>query len=408
MSWFEKLVGKAVGRSDAKAEEKPSPELSPQAVAILLDRWLEQVSSLKQLRMHDHAYRLMNSARGITLRSMQADPSDPMPWVNIGRVQLADENFAEAKKVLDHAIDLAQKSGNKDVEGFAGAALFQVQRLQGSTGDEVVDTKKPLTQAEYRAFQRQTLEQIFYVCQSCGHLNLMVGEHCCYCQFAPQNLTDAKLSMTLTTMYFRVPTMLGIALEIQRGNKPHEFIEGLSTILNSIESDQGILEKIQRGEEDDHLDFKAIDHCPSCDKRIWASTADACPHCHATLGRPALQKLAICVDRILQQFVWTARRSDSKEFEQFIILLVNMKYSLVRAQMGPTDAQRHMATELIIKLSPLYTQNGGGAVWVKNADKVISEVIDPSVHEHLEATINAFRDELRHFLHLMSDAVSLF
>lgn len=404
--WLEKLIGLAV-RQDSKELNLPPPD-PPNVVAQILNVWLEQAASLKQLRMHDHAYRLLNSARSLTLSSMKADPLDPMAWVNIGRVLLASEDYGEAKKVLDHAIELAQQSGNTDVEGFAGSALFQVLRQQSDGDDEIVDLKKTLTQAQYRVFQRQQLEQMFYVCQSCGHLNLMMGEHCAHCHFAPKDLNDIKLSGTLCTVHFKVPTLLGIALEIQRDKNPHDFIHDLDVLLNRIESDQGVLEKIRQNAEDDYLDFNALDHCPSCHGMVWRSDAVECPKCHTKLNRPMLQKLAICVDRILQQFIWTARRSDSKEFGKFITLMVNIKYMLVRVQRGPTEAQRHTAAELLIKLSPLYTQNGGGVVWVRSADKVVSEVLNPDVHKDIGPTIDFFRDELKHFLCLTSDAVSLF
>ena len=53
-------------------------------MAHILDVRLEQVASLKQLRMNDQAYRVMNMMRGITLESMKADSKDPMAWINMG------------------------------------------------------------------------------------------------------------------------------------------------------------------------------------------------------------------------------------------------------------------------------------------------------------------------------------
>jgi rubrerythrin len=303
---------------------------------------------------------------------------------------------------------LAQQSGNTQVEGFAGAARFQMLRQQPSASQEAFDLTKPLTQAQYRAYQLQNLGEMFYVCQSCGHLNLMLGEHCAHCQFAPQNLSDLQLSLALCAFNFKTTTLLQIAQQIQQGRKPHEFIDGLDGILKRFDTDQGILEKIRQNAEDDHLDFKALDRCPSCAKVVWSSSTDVCPNCHANLNRPMLLKLTICVDRLLQQLVWNIRRSDTTEFARFVILLVNLKYLLVRAQMAPTDEQRHAATELLLKISPLYAQNGGGVVWVKSATKVVSEVLNPEVHKDIGPTLDFIREELKHFLHLVSDAVSLF
>jgi len=406
--WLERLVGKAMGRGDAPKQESVTSATPPDIVAYILDVWLEQAASLKQLRMHDHALQLMNIARAITLESMRADPSDPMAWVNIGRVQLADEKFESAKEVLDHAKELAQQSCNTSVEGFADAALFQVLRRQPSVSQAVFDLANPLTQDQYRAHLRQSLSQMFYVCQSCGHLNLMLGEHCAHCRFAPRDLSEVQLSLTMSALNFNTPTLLGIALKIQQGRKPNEFIDGFDAILTGYDTDKGVLEKIRLNAEDDHLDFKTLDRCASCGKVIWASSSDECPTCHAKLNRPTLLKLAICVDRLLQQLIWNLRRSETDEFEQFVILLVNLKYSLVRTQMAPTDAQRHAATELLLKISPLYTQNGGGVVWVKSATTVISEVLNLEVHKDIGPTIDFIRDEVKHFLRLMSDAVSLF
>ena len=406
--WFKKLVGQTKIRQETKAQEPTRRPPSLEVDAYILDVWLERVASLKQLRMHDHAFRVMNMARGITLESMQANPADPMAWVNIGRVQIADEKFDSAKEVLNHAIELAQKCGNTEVEGFAGAALFQVLRQQPFASQKAFDLTKPLTHEQYRDYQRQNLGKMFYVCQSCGHLNLMLGEHCAHCRYAPQDLSDLQLSVALCANNFDLPTLLQIAQKIQQGRKPFEFIDNLDTLLKQFDTDDGILEKIQRNAEDDHLDFKAIDHCPSCAKVVWSSSADACPSCHVRLNRPLLLKLAICVDRLLQQLIWNLRRSDTEAYAQFVILLVNLKYLLVRAQMAPTDAQRHAATELMLKISPLYAQNGGGCVWVKSATNVVSEVLNPEVHKDIGPTLDFIRDELKHLLHLISDAVSLF
>lgn len=406
--WFEKLVGPAKNHPETTAQGPTGHPVSPVMDAYVLDVWLERAASLKQLRMYDRAYRVMNMARGITLESMQADPSDPMAWVNIGRVQIADEKFDSAKEVLSHAIELAKKCGNTEVEGFAGAALFQLLRQQSSASHETLDLTKSLTQEQYQIYLRQNLEKMFYVCQSCGHLNLMLGEHCAHCRFAPQNLGDVQLSVTLSTINFKTPTMLAIALQIQQGHNPREFIPELADAISRADSDQDILEKIKQHTEDDYLDFKTLDHCPSCAKVVWASNADVCPNCHVELNRSTLLKLAICVDRLLQQLIWSVRGSETAEFAEFVILLVNLEYSLVRGQMAPTDAQRHTATELLLKISPLYTQNGGGVVWIKSSDSVVGEVIDANVHKDIGPTISFLRDELRHFLQLVSDAVSLF
>lgn len=65
-------------------------------------------------------------------------------------------------------------------------------------------------------------------------------------------------------------------------------------------------------------------------------------------------------------------------------------------------------TQLLLKLSPLYAQNRGGRVLIQSPAAVLSEVIDPSVHNDIGPTMDYLRDEVKHFLHLMSDAVSLF
>lgn len=407
-SWFDRLIGKPKKAPEAKAPLPPHRPPSPDTVAHILDVRLEQAASLKQLRMHDHAYHVMNMARGLTLESMQADPKDPMAWLNIGRVQLADEQFDEAKKVLNHGAGLAKASGNTQVAGFIDAALFQVLRRQPCASLKTFDFSKPLTEEEYHAYRDQSLGEMFYVCQSCGHLNLMVGEHCAHCRFAPQTLSDIQLAFTLSANRFKTATLVQIAQKIQMGQKPDEFIDSLDDIMSHFDTDQGVLEKIRTNTEDDYLDFKALDRCPACKKTIWPSSADVCPHCQAKLNRPMLLKLAICVDRLLQQFVWNLQRRDTKEYAQLVILLVNLKYQLVRAQQAPTDAQRHSATELILKTNAFFAGNGGGVVWVHSPTSVVSQVIDPTVHKDIGATMDFIRDELKNFLRLVSDAVSLF
>lgn len=413
-SWLKKVLGQAkaqrpeAARPEASAPESPHQATPPNLVAYMLDVRLEQASSLKQLRMHDQAYRVMNMMRGITLESMQADPEDPMAWVNIGRVQIEDEKFESAKEVIDHARKLAKRSGNTQVEGITDILRFQLLRRQPKASQETFDLSQPLTGEQYQEYMGKTLGEMFYVCQSCGHLNLMLGEHCPHCRFAPKNLRECQVSLSLSAMNCKTTTLVEIAQQIQRGRKPHEFIDNLDTIIKRFPTDQGLLEKIEKNAEDDYLNFLAYDRCPACSKRVWPSSAEVCPHCQAKLDRPMLLKLALCVDRILQQLIWNLRRSDTEAYAQFVILLVNLKYLLVRKQQAPSDAQRHAAAELLLKISPLYAQNGGGVVWVKSPTKVVSEVLDFSVHKDIGPTMDFIRDELQHFLRLVSDAVSLF
>ena len=413
-NWFKKLLGQPkarqvpVAQPEAKAREAPHEALSPEVVAYILDVRLEQVASLKQLRMNDQAYRVMNMMRGITLESMKADSKDPMAWINIGRVQLEDEKFDAVKEVIDHAKRLAKESGNEVLAGFADALRFQWQRRQPNASRESFDLTKPLTEDQYQAYMGKALGEMFYVCQSCGHLNLMLGEHCSNCRFAPKDLSECQVSMALSAMNCTTPTLVQIAQQIQRGRKPHEFIDNLDAIIQRYPTDQGILEKIKKNAEDDHLNFRAYDCCPSCSKRVWPSSADVCPHCQAKLNRPMLLKLALCVDRLLQQFVWNLQRNDTKEYAQLIILLVNLKYQLVRVQQAPTDAQRHAATELLLKTHAFFAGNGGGVVFVHSPTSVVSQVLDPTVHKDIGPTMDRVRDELQHFLRLVSDSVSLF
>jgi len=311
--------------------------------------------------------------------------------------------------VFEHARSLAKQQGNASVEGFAGSGLFIVMRRQVVGNDtEPLDLSQPLTEEQFQRYERQQLEEACYVCQGCGHLNLMLGEHCAHCRFAPENLEQARLSISLSSMHFKTATLLRIGANLQQGKNPFEFIDGLEALVKSIDSDMGILQKIQDNQEDDHLDFKAIDRCASCGKKVWPSSATTCTHCNNPLDRSMLLRLAICVDRLLQQWIWTVHTSDAREFQQWVLLLVNMKYQLIRSQMSPTNVQRHKATQLLLQLSPLYTQNQGGLVRIKDPATVVSEVLDVSVHKDIGPTVDYLRDEVKHFLHLMSDSVSLF
>ena len=409
MNPIQKWLQKVAGKKEPLPELEPSAPIPPHVVAILLNVWLEQAESLMQLRMHDHANKKMNLARGVTLESMHANPSDPWAWVNIGRVQLVDEKFDSATEVFEHAITLAQQEGMSDAEDAAGAGLFQVRRRQGAALDDApLDLDQPLNDEQVKQYNRETLEQMCYVCQCCGQLNLMLGEHCAHCRFAPETLDQVRLSIAMSAMHFKTQTLLKIALKRQQGENPYVFIDGITEALQKIDPNQGILEKIQRNAEDDHLDFKAWDKCHACGKKVWASSAATCPHCNQPLDRPKLLQLAICVHRLLSQWIWTVHTSEASEFEQFVLLLVNLKYQLIRQQQGPTDAQRRKATQLLLKLSPLYAQNRGGRVLIQSPTSVLSEVIDPSLHKDIGPTMDYLRDEVKHFLHLMNDAVSLF
>lgn len=413
--WLNRLKGGGGSEPKLRASDSLCDVVPPEQVAIYLDLWLEQAASLKQLRMHEYADRKLDMARGVTLESMKVDPEMALAWVNIARVQLASEDFAGAKETINVAKGLARRSNDKPMEEFASAVLFQVMRQQEPELNKnwvVAGEAKFKSMEDYKAWKDQFIARAFYVCQSCGHIILIAGEHCQHCHFAPSNADEENVAICLSTMYLHVSEMLDVALEIQRGRTPFDIIPRLRSIINewnsTVSKRSGFIIDKAKFHSDDYLDFNLLDHCAACGAKIWTSRDVDCHQCGAIPDRPQLMKLAICVENVLQQFIWNLRRSNDENFMRFITLLVNIKYSSTRAQVGPTDAQRQSAPILLVKLSPIYTQNGAGVVRVKSIDEIEYEVLNQSAHKDIVPTMKYLVDELKHFAYLISDSVSLF
>ena len=390
-SMFERMRGRAPKEPHAPA---PLPEA---VIGPVLDVWLEQAASLHELRKHELANRKMAIAISVALENVTSHPASTFAWFELGRVQLAAKNPDEAKQAFEMLGVLGKNQKDESIVELANSAMLRAQRLR--------------VEKDQSFSKDMVIEKLFYACQSCGRLVLFIGSHCPHCKFAPSTPAEVGLSVGLSTIYFHVPNMLNMSRDMQWGKNPHKSMPDLASFAKnySEEDAESVLSKLKRRAADDHLDFKMLESCNACGAGATnPSWVEDCEKCHQPLRRPALLRLAICIDHVLQHFVWNIKRSDSDDFSNFVTLMVNVKHSIIRNQTGPTDPQRRWAQSLVMKLSPLITDNGAGMVTLKDLQTITGQVLDAKINEGITATIENLVGELKHFVHLTSDQVSLF
>ena len=389
-SFLDKLFRKR-SESEFDVPALPSGDIGP-----IIDTWIAQAQSLRELRLYAHEQRKLTIAEKVALKRIKEQPEAMGAWHSLGDVYLATQRAHEAAEAFLMIKNWSEKSGNTYWLEAATDGLIRVARLEAT-----------LQRVPYE----RNIIGMFYACQSCGNLILFLGSHCPHCKFAPATPHEAATGIVLSIMRFTVPDLLAVSRSIQWKEPPADFVDGFEEIVHSAEAEPSVaavLGKLKEKSADDFLDFQALETCHECGNVTNHSWLSTCSNCGHKLNRPDLMNLALCVHRILQHFIWGIRRSESPEFAKLITLLVNIKYRIIRQQEGPTDAERTLARRLLEQISPLWTQNNGGYVEVKSPDCIRGCVVDESVHPQIGRTISSLEGELRNYTRLTSDQVGLF
>ncbi|MGH2509953.1 MAG: hypothetical protein ACRDHZ_21440, partial [Ktedonobacteraceae bacterium] len=264
-----------------------SDALPAELVWYLFDVWLEQAKSLKALDMEQAAERKLRIATDVAIRSINANSDSASAWINLARVRIVSENYDGAVDALNKGKYWAEQHSDTDASTMALHLAAVLTRQRANTSGNNLDGASGM----------------FYVCQKCGHFIYYVGGHCPYCKYVPTTIDETRLSCVLSRRFFRVDTLLDVALKIQFKSRPEQFMvpSELQPALKEVTEGEciEILQKIKKHSADDHLDFASLECCGQCKTRIWESWADVCSACVAPLERPSLAKFVICVERVL-------------------------------------------------------------------------------------------------------------
>lgn len=169
-----------------------------------------------------------------------------------------------------------------------------------------------------------------------------------------------------------------------------------------------VLSKLEQRKADDHLDFRTFEACSHCDSVSNPSWVRECQTCKTPLNRPELLELLICISHLLQHLVWNIRRDTSEAFSDFMILLVNLWGRTMRHQTGPANAERKWVHQLLVDISPIWTESRGGLVEVHSITQIQGKVVNVSVNPKVGLTVDHLEAELRNFARLTSDQTGLF
>lgn len=382
-------------RKGGKVEDE-IPTLPPGNIGLTIDLWIAQATSLRELRRYDLEQRKFEIAEAVALKRHAEQPNSMDALHSLGRIYLEAQKPENAAEIFLTMKDIGTKVGSAYWEESAITGLAHVSRLQA--------TMK-------QSLGGRNINGIFYACQACGHLILFLGTHCPHCRFAPSTPHEVAVGIVLSTYDLKVPSLLHVSRRIQQNEKPADFISDFEKWVHeatSMSSVSAVQEKLKTSHADDFLDFHVLDTCQHCGVVARSSWLRECKKCQQPFDRPDLVNLAVCTHYIVQHFVWGMRESEPVAFSEFVTLLLNIEGKIIRHQKGPTDAEREWARQLMIAISPLWTENGGGTVKIKSPNDIRGTVVDKSIHPQLEEKIMHLEAELRYFAYLTSDQVGLF
>ncbi|RDI98933.1 tetratricopeptide repeat protein [Dyella solisilvae] len=392
------MMGSFFDRFFKKDVESPVdvPVLPPGDIGHTVDLWIAQATSLRELRQYKLEKAKLAIAEAVARKRVQDQPESMEAWYALGRIYFEGQKPKEAAEAFFAIKDWAEKAGSAFWAREATQGLVRVSGLESRLEQNL---------------RGRNINGMFYACQSCGILILYLGTHCPYCRFAPSTPDEAAAGLVLSIDHLRAPKLLQVARGIQQKEKPWEIIHGFGDAVRAMVDDPGvaaILSKLKESSADDFLDFRPLERCSSCGSITHSSWLLACDECGQALNNPDLVNLAICVHHITQHFVWGIHRSEAPEFAEFVTLLVNIQSMIIRHQRGPTDAERAWARQLLMRISPMWTQNMGGYVDATSLDAIRGTVVDESVNPQIGRTIRHLEGELRNFVRLTSDQVGLF
>ena len=374
-------------------DRRPALPLGP--IWPIVDIWLAQAASLHELRQYEVEKRKLKIAESAAFQRLEEQPQSTDAWFCLGRVYLAANEPEKAKDAFQMLQELAVKAGNAQLAKQAFDEEVRARQLEAAIGQSLKD---------------RVIESIIHTCQSCGNTILFIGSHCPHGRFAPSNEEEVTIGSILSTAQCRVPTLLEISREIQKGRKPMDFIPELADSVREAPDGHAdaVLSKLERFKADDHLDSRTIEACPHCDAVSNPSWMRECHACKAPLDRPELVELLICISHLLQHLIWNIHRETSEPFSDFVILLVNVWGRIIRHQTGPTEAERKWVHQLLVKINPIWTENRGGLIEVHSLSHIRGKVMDVTVNPKVGLTVDHLEGELRNLIRLTSDQTGLF
>lgn len=319
---------------------------------------LAKAQSLQKLDRNDEARQVLQEAERMVTNYLSQNQRDKKAHMMLAL-------FYNEAGVVDRAetiIDRLLKSGEfqlTDQERFILSGQLQKIRREHPSGERSSVGPEGFTQV--------------YCCQNCGRLHNFVSMPCPHCDWSPQTIEEAARSIILSNAHFKIPALLIMSQEMANGRPADDVVPNLikdgQTYLTNAQQRQAVEEVfslLRQNEHKNHRSMQMVRECANCGGRVLFSRAEECEKCSAPVNWPDPVRTLACMDNLLWLLEQRVEVSSSKEFSDFVCILVAMINNLLRKQESPSGQHRKYALDLLGALGGISDINNGAIIQTKN------------------------------------------
>lgn len=319
---------------------------------------LSKAQSLRKLDRNDEVRQVLEATERIVTNYLQQNKSDKKAHMMLALFYNEAGMIERAETIIDRLL----KSSEFE--------LTEQERLILS--GELQKIRRECSLDKRSSSETDEFTQV-YCCQNCGRLHNYVSMPCPHCDWSPQTIEEAARSFVLSNAHFKVPELLILSREMANGRLADDVVPNLKknvqtylSIPNQRQAVEQVFSLLRQNEHKNHRSMQMVRECSSCGGRILFSGAEECEKCGDIVNWPDAVRALACMDNILWMFEQRVEASSSKEFSDFVCLIVAMTNDLLRKQESPSDQRRKYALNLLAAMGGVSDMNDGAIIETKN------------------------------------------
>ena len=361
---------------------------------------IEKANNLLKLGRREDSAEVFDKAEQIALTSVQNSPDSFQANLLLAFFYKEAQVYDRAEEILKNLLNSGQFKIDKEKRNILVAELLSIRRER-----PVGEKSKENSPEDFAKISS---------CQNCGRIIKYVTMPCPHCQWYPTEPSILARSIIISNPTIKVPALLLLAREVAKGRPPSEVVVNLDRNAREYyemsESDSKLkhmFNLLQQNANKNTRDMNMVRKCPHCGDRIGLSHEEECGSCGELIAWPESIKLLVCMDNLLWLFEQRVEIVYSKEFSEFVCLLVVMTDELLRKQEAPSINRRKYALSLMREMKSISDANRGVVIATRNPESLHVYVVKENLLEDSEQFGFFLLSELKFFVGKMINGISL-
>ena len=358
---------------------------------------LSKAQSLRKLDRNDEARQVLEATERMVTNYLQQNKSDKKAHMILALFYNEAGAVERAETIIDRLLNSSEFELTEQERLILSAELQKIRR------------ERPL---DKRASTGPDGFTQVYCCQKCGRLHNYVSMPCPHCDWSPQTIEEAARSIVLSNAHLKIPALLILSREMANGRPADDVVPNLEkdgqTYLSIPEQRQAVeqvFSLLRQNEHKNRRSMQMVRECASCGGRILLSGAEECEKCGASVNWPGAVRALACMDNILWLFEQRVEAASSKEFSDFVCLLVAMMNDLLRKQESPSDQRRKYALNLLAAMGGVSDINYGAVIETKNPRDLKIYLVKDKMRDDSETFGLFLFKELEFFVEKMAHGI---